>query len=50
MNEIGKKIKSFKKRDLKMLSISKALSILRERDKLIKKKIQKKNYTKSMRK
>ena len=49
MKEIGKKIKSFRKRDLKMLSIGKALSILREREQLNKeKKIQKKNGTKSM--
>ena len=38
MKEIGKKIKSFRKRDLKMLSIGKALSILKEREQLIKEK------------
>ena len=35
MKSINKKIKSFKKRDLKYLSIGKAISILREREELI---------------
>ena len=35
MKEIGKKIESFRKKDLKMPSIGKTLSILREREKLI---------------
>ena len=35
MKSINKKIKSFKKRYLKYLSIGKAISILREREELI---------------
>ena len=35
MKSLGKKIKSFKKRDLKYLSIGRSLSILREREELI---------------
>ena len=49
MKLIGKKVKSFRKKDLKNLSIGRAIAILENREKLIKKKkIQKEIYKKLM--
>lgn len=47
---IGKKIKSFRKRDLKNLSLGKAISIIKDKEKLnYEIKIQKKKKRKQMR-